>query len=178
MVLIQFCTCSANGLKSTGLALYYSGQQRGYAWNPFCPCSIVAWIKQPCLTNLGIQQRDTFWKRKIVISFGRFEDLFCCFFSYFLHLSPFLMSNIPKDVQWVWGLVTLNWKSMRASRPWSSLASGSFDAWSGSLAIWKMTAPLQNFKPVGMTSAESSGTSLCSSCSLSCANHQPHNRKP
>lgn len=32
-----------------------------------------------------------------------------------------------KAVQWVWGLVTVNWKSMKASRPWYSLAPGSFD---------------------------------------------------
>lgn len=57
------------------------------------------------------------------------------------------------------------------------LASGSFDAWSGSLAIWKMTSLLQNLKPVGTTFAESSGASFCSSCSSSSSDHQHRKRK-
>lgn len=57
---------------------------------------------------------------------------------------------------------------MRVSRPWASLASGSFDAWSGSLFIWKMTALVKILKQVEMTAAELNVTPLCSRCSLSC----------
>lgn len=73
------------------------------------------------------------------------------------------------------GLVTVNWKSMKASRPWYSLAPGSFDTWLGSLSC-KITALPQNLKPLGMISAESSAISVW--CSLSCTNYHLHNRKP
>lgn len=74
---------------------------------PLCPCSIVAWVKQPCLTNVGLQQRDTFWKRKIVISFGRFENLFCCFFPIICTCRLFWCQIFQKmfggfEVWWLW----------------------------------------------------------------------------
>lgn len=74
----------------------------------------------------------------------------------------------PRDVEWVWGVATVNWESMRVSRPWASLARGSFDAQSSSLFIWKMTAVVQILKQVEMTAAELNVTRLCLRCSLSC----------
>lgn len=62
----------------------------------------------------------------------------------------------------------MNWESMRVSRPWASLARGSFDARSSSLFIWKMTALVQILKQVEMTAAELNVTGLCLRCSLSC----------
>lgn len=56
---------------------------------------------------------------------------------------PFLVSDIPKGAKWVRGLVTANWKSMKASRPWTSMSPGSSDTWLGSLLSpkWALLVP-------------------------------------
>lgn len=102
---------------------------------------------------------------------GKSKNLHC-FLSLFRSCHSFWCQIFPKmfsqfTAWWLWKENPC--KSADLGLP---LSSGSFDAWSGSLTIWKMTSLLQNLKTVGMTSAESSGNSLCSRCSLLSSNHQ------
>lgn len=125
----------------------------------------------PVYLQQKLELISIYWNIKKMSLFDNVENL-----RYFLFCSCWCQI-LPKrwSVGLGSGLVTVNWKSMKASRPWHSLAPGSFDTWLGSLSC-KITALPQNLKPAGMISAESSAISVW--CSLSCTNCHLHNRKP